>query len=151
MYIFADDTKCGKKIKQLWDCLLLQSDLDRISNWGSTSHLLFHDDKTFFLRFRPIKCNSICYTNKLNEKDIQSKPSCKDLGVIFCSDLSWSSHIDKILSKAYRTLHLIKCTFSMSSTISIKKRLYMSLVLPLITYCSPIWHPSLLKDIIALE
>ena len=77
---------------------------------------------------------------------------CKDLGVVFSSTLSWSYHISKILNKAYRLLYFIKRTFPSASTpIHIKKTLYLSLVLPLVTYASPVWRPSLLKDIKALE
>ena len=31
------------------------------------------------------------------------------------------------------------------------QRLYLSLVLPLLTYCSVVWRPHLIKDILALE
>ena len=34
---------------------------------------------------------------------------------------------------------------------STKKRLYQSLILPILTYCSPVWRPNLLRDICNLE
>ncbi len=34
---------------------------------------------------------------------------------------------------------------------SCKRKLYVSLMLPHLSYCSPIWHPTLVKDIMALE
>ncbi len=78
--------------------------------------------------------------------------SCKDLRVTFCSDLSWSAHVDRILEKTYRSLYFIKRTFPPKSTPThIKKSLYLSMILPLLTYASQIWRPLLLKDIIALE
>lgn len=79
------------------------------------------------------------------------RTSYKDLGVTFCSDLSWSEHIESIISKAYRIFFLIKRTFSISSPTSVKKLLYQSIVLPILTYCSPVWRPHLLKDITTLE
>ena len=57
-----------------------------------------------------------------------------------CSDCT-------IISKSYYT----HCTFAISSPIRVKKLLYLSLVLPLVTYCSQVWRPHLRKDIIALE
>ena len=71
--------------------------------------------------------------------------------MIFCSNLSWTKHIETITSKAYRIFFLIKRTFSIASPTSTKKKLYQSLVLPILTYCSPVWRPHLIKDITVLE
>ena len=64
---------------------------------------------------------------------------------MFSNDLSWSSHIDYIISKAHWIFFLIKHTFSISSPLSVKRQLYLSLVLPLLTYCSPSGVPILLR------
>ncbi len=150
LYIFADDTKCGKEIISPNDCFLLQCNINTILNWSITSHLLLHDTKTCFVRFclNKISCD---FEYHLNNNPVLVRSSYKDLGVTFSSDLSWRSHIDNIISKAYRIFFLIKRTFSISSPISVKKRLYQSLVLPVLTYCSPVWRPHLLKDISVLE
>ncbi len=88
----------------------------------------------------------------LNGNPISSRISGRDLGVNLSSDLSWSLHIQKLLQKAYGSFHLIRQTFPPDSTPThIKKHLYLALVLPLLTYASPVWRPKLLKDIIALE
>lgn len=88
----------------------------------------------------------------MNGKLIKFVDSCKDLGVVFTSTLSWFDHISKVLEKAYRLLYFIKRTFPPESTPThIKKALYLSLILPVMTYASPVWRPSLLKDIKALE
>ena len=58
----------------------------------------------------------------------------------------------KLLQKAYGSFLLIRCTFPPESTPThIKKHLYLALILPLLTYASPVWRPKLLNDIIALE
>ena len=49
-----------------------------------------------------------------------------------------------ILSKA---LSLIRRTFKSSHSLSIKTKLYMTLL----TYCSPVWWPYLINDINSLE
>ena len=67
-----------------------------------------------------------------------------------CNNLSWSEHVKFITSKAYRALHLIRRTFSTPST-SLRLQLYLSLVRSQLCYCSPIWRPRLLKDVICLE
>ncbi len=103
------------------------------------------------MKFHSPRCDPLHFDYQLNGSSIKVKSSCKDLGVIFCSDLSWSNHIGTILSKAYKTLYFIKRTFAISSPMRVKKLLYLSLVLPLVTYCSQVWRPHLRKDIIALE
>ena len=76
---------------------------------------------------------------------------CRDFGVIFSSDLSWTEHYNTIAKKAYQLLGLIRRMFSQSAPSSVKKLLYLSLVRPKLTYCSPIWRPRLIKDIMILE
>ena len=66
-------------------------------------------------------------------------------------NLSWSVHYCAIASKAYKTLGLIRRTFSSSSSGHCRKLLYLFLVRPVLTYCSSIWRPHLVKNIIELE
>ena len=151
LVIFADDTKCGRMIKTVDDCSLLQMDINAISNWSTENKLPLHKDKTLCIRFCSSRINPICHSYHINGIEVQANRSCRDLGVYFSSDLSWSTHIEKILSKAYQTLFLIKRSFSNTSNITVKKQLYLSLIFPIVTYGSPIWWPYNLKDIIALE
>ena len=67
------------------------------------------------------------------------------------SALSWSEHIKYILSKAYKTLGLIRRSFNSGHCPQTKKSLYISLIRPQLTYCSQIWRPHFLKDVMALE
>ena len=56
----------------------------------------------------------------------------------------------RICSSAYRSSHLIRRSISFLSP-KVKKQLYLSLVRSRLTYCSQIWRPHLIKDIICLE
>ena len=56
-----------------------------------------------------------------------------------------------MLSKAYKTLSLVRRTFKSSYSLSIKTELNMSLVRSILTYCSPVWWPYFLTDINSLE
>ena len=71
------------------------------------------------------------------------------LGILVQSDLSWWEHIDKMCAKAYSSLHHIRCFISATSP-GIKLSLYLSLVRSKLSYCSRLWRPRLLKDIILL-
>ena len=153
VFIYADDTKLCHEISCHNDFLELQADIDNLVSWSSDFLLSLHPDKTFFISFRSSRLKKSwghCYL--LNGNPISSRISGRDLGVNLSSDLSWSLHIQKLLQKAYRSFLLIRRTFPPESTPThIKKHLYLALVLPLLTYASPVWRPKLLKDIIALE
>ena len=52
---------------------------------------------------------------------------------------------------AYHVLFATKCSFSSATSISVRKRLYLSLVLPIVTYGSPVWWPPGVKDFVNFE
>ena len=54
-----------------------------------------------------------------------SSLSHRDLGVLLSSDLSWSSHFDHICANAYKSLGLLRRTFSNYHAIEAKKTLWL--------------------------
>ncbi len=70
---------------------------------------------------------------------------------MFTSDLTWTMHYQKISSKVYQILGLLRRSFVFGLPVVCKRKLYTSLVLPHLTYCSPVWRPFLIKDIKTLE
>ena len=148
--MFADDTKCYRPISCPNDSLLLQRDLDSISEWCAAWNLSFNSTKCAALHFScsPSSSSSTYY---LNGDSISDMVCHRDLGVIMSRDLSWSNHYDYISAKAYKTLGLIRRSFHHISSISTKRTLYISLIRPQILYGSQIWRPHLIKDIIKIE
>ena len=57
------------------------------------------------------------------------------------SKLSWSTHIDNIISKANKMLGLLKRTFPLLQDIRIRWTLYLSLVKSQLSYGCEIWSP----------
>ena len=64
--------------------------------------------------------------------------------------MSWSNHYKTITCKAYKSLGLIKQTFSFNC-VDGKKTLYISLVRSKLMYCSQLWRPQHIQDIVLLE
>jgi len=147
IFLFADDTKCFKNIRVNSDTHLLQEDVNCLFDWSLTSHLSFHPSKSCHLSFNQKFLTS--YT--INGATIPSLPTHKDLGVLISNDLEWGPHLDNILAKAYKTLGLIRRSFSQSIHSSVKAKLYTALVRSQLMYCSPIWRPHLMKDINKIE
>ena len=137
--------ECQKSISCLHDCQLLQEDLLSMTDWSKKSQLTFNSKKTFLLSFRGPRSSHFSFPYSLDGCDIDTRDSIRDLGVIFSNNLTWSSHIQGILSKAYRTLYSIRRTFPASVTPTVvKKKLYLSLIIPIFTYCAPVWRPCLI-------
>ena len=150
-YLFADDTKCCKTILSPSDSSLLQHDLDTLSRWCRDNHLSFNVSKCCVLNFTNRTGSPTPVDYCLDGVQLHTTTVCKDLGVLFSSNLSWCNHYCSIQAKAYQTLGLIRRTFSSLIPVKVKKRLYLALVRSRLTYCSPIWRPHLLKDIASLE
>ncbi|SMN02287.1 hypothetical protein SPONN_697 [uncultured Candidatus Thioglobus sp.] len=140
--MFADDAKCAKLISEPSDCTLLQEDLNALCSWSNE----------WKMKFKESKCVAMsCCTRASAAVQIQYQNSHRDLGLIFSSDLSFTAHYTHITSRAYRVLGLIRRTFSRKSNVHGKKMLYLSLVRSQMFYCSQLWRPHLMKDIVQLE
>ena len=148
-YLFADDTKCLNAICSPADIVDLQSDLDGVSSWSLKWKLFFNENKFVHIRFN--STNSVSTASyRIGGREIERKTHHKDLGVIYNNNLIWTEHYDYIIVKAYNTLGLLRRTFK-NNNIQAKKQLYISLVRSQLLYCSQIWRPQLIKDIIKLE
>ena len=74
----------------------------------------------------------------------------KDLGVWFSSDGTWNDQTRSAISKANQRLRMIKTTFKYPDEFVIKK-LYTSLVRPIIEYADSVWFPLTKQSMEELE
>ena len=150
LYMFADDTKCAKLIRNPSDSVLLQDDVTSLGKWSSDWKLQFKVTKCVLLRFCT-KGASVCHSYSMGGNEVPEHTSHKDLGVVFSSDLTFTAHYDMIIKRAYRVLGLLRRTFRASTNVHEKLLLYVSLVRSQLLYCSQIWRPYLVSDIAKLE
>ena len=66
-------------------------------------------------------------------------------------DLSWLSCYDCFCTRTYEIFGLLQFTFSSFISVHTKKQLYIGLARSQLLYCSLIWRPHLIKDIVSLE
>ena len=144
LLLFADDSQCLKTIQQDADCQLLQSDLDAMCSWASTWKLTFNALKCKHIHFGS---SSFTSTYNINRIPLVSVSDHKDLGITISKDLSFSIHLNRVLSK----FKMLGLTISPNCPVSIKRTLYLTLVRSQITYCCQIWRPHLLRECEQLE
>ena len=154
-FLFADDTKVLMSIKTLQSQLLLQSSLDNVSHWCDLWNLALNYNKCTKLTISLNQTHSASvddsFTYHIQSTPVQPTTVQRDLGIILTSNLSWNEHYNVISSKAYHSLNLIRRTISVNTTVSTKKLLYYTMVRSHLTYCSQLWRPHYIQDIVRLE
>ena len=76
--------------------------------------------------------------------------SWKYLFILITSDLRWNDHLSKIVGLASHRLCLVQRVFR-NNPKTVKETGYTTLVCPLLEYCSPVWNPHLVTQILAVE
>jgi hypothetical protein len=145
--LFADDTKVYSTVTKETGALLLQEDLENKRNWS----------EKWQIKFNASKCK-VMHLGKNNGKKVyqmggvalEAAEEEKDLGVTTDAELNFESHISKSVTKASRTLGVIKRTFKHLNQESFMT-LYKSNVRPILEYASPVWSPSKKSQIKKLE
>ena len=131
----------------LSDHIALQEDITAIFTWSLDSDMDFNFKKFIHLSFKS-KLDTI-YT--ISDTPIPRSDSHKDLGIILSVDLSWDKHYKTITSRAYKLLGLIRRTLSSCHSTTTMTRLYVSLVRSQLFYCTQVWRPHLMRDILNIE
>ena len=108
--LFADDTKIYREIKDpTIDTVILQSDLDSVSEWANKWKMHFNVSKCEVMRITHSRDKSVPNYH-LEEMSLKVVHSVKDLGVNVSSDLSWNKHVGITINKANKVLGIIKRT-----------------------------------------
>ena len=144
---FADDAKLYKEIRSVADIDLLQSDLTNLSRWASDWQLEISVKKCEILDVKPfdeLDCNTI------NDIIIETCLNKTDLGIGIDKNLNFSTHIHSIVSRARQRVNLIFRAFK-TRNIAYLLRGFNAYVLPIVSYCSSVWSPHKIKDILLLE
>ncbi|CAH2092779.1 unnamed protein product [Euphydryas editha] len=98
-YLYADDLKFVRVICSLRDSVLLQDDIDRVSNWCESNGMQLNLDKCLHIKFTRKRDNiSTQYT--LNGEKLREVESVKDLGVILDRKLTYLDHLNIVINKA---------------------------------------------------
>ncbi|CAM1319506.1 Uncharacterised protein r2_g2786 [Pycnogonum litorale] len=137
--LYADDAKNFKSITSDEDRHLLQSDLNHLSEWLKKWRLSLNIKKCACITFSRKK-DPGSFNYELDNQPVNRVTKIKDLGVIMTCDVKWSSHLQMSVNKAFKLCGFVKRqTYNFSSITAIRK-LYVSLVRPILEYASVIWN-----------
>ena len=130
--IYADDMKIFKKIDDLTDCALLQSDIKEFDRWCSKKNLYLNAEK----------CQSkIVFEYSIDNTVLCDVDSVRDLGVSFDTNLTFNRHIDLICTKASSLFGFIKIWAKEFNNPLVTKTLFTTIVRPHLEYASQVWSP----------
>lgn len=130
---FADDLCIVKVIYDENDCLSLQNDLNIVYNYCNDNMLKLNPSKSEHLRISQRICNNFQYT--INNCNILSVDSHKQIGVIYDNKLCFNSHTDMIIAKALQKFGTLIYICNKVSGYTFL-RLYKTYILPILEYCN---------------
>jgi len=139
-------------IKNFDDCLRLQQDLNRLSQWSTVWLLRFNAAKCKAMRigYSPILSYTMTDSSTNSSVTLEEVNEEKDLGVWCTNTLKPSLHCQRAAVKTTQVLGLIRRSFKIKS-IDTLVFLYKMYVWPHLEYCVQVWNPYLARDIDILE
>ena len=148
--LFADDSKLYRTLSSPTSSASLQHDLCNIIRWTTNNQM----------ELNAVKCKAMRISRKrtptqtqyvINENIVEQAPIIKDLGVLITNNLSWSKHIESIVSSANKTLGLVKRICKVVKNTNTRKILYCALVRPKLEYACSVWSPYTIKHRLLIE
>ena len=151
--LFADDTTIFLVGN---DCRLLntslQSCLDLANKWLTNNGLQLNVDKTkcMLIRSPRARVHPPLLHIHLSGSQIEQVSSFKLLGVLINDTLTWTSHINHVVSKVSRSVNLLRrLSWFLPQSLLV---LYLkSYILPLVDYCDVVWDNSSQHDASRLQ
>lgn len=140
--MFADDLKIYLKINSLQDCLVLQNDLNILSQWCNVNKLNLNVSKCTVVSFT--RCSNRkfqLFNYHINGTPLIRSSIVRDLGILFDEKLTFNNHVQEIVLRASRSLGFICRSLKPFMNISTHKILYYTYVRTILEYGSQIWNP----------
>jgi len=127
------------------DCFQLA--LDRIAAWCRDWQLQMAIKKCCLLRTGSIPTNIDLY---INGSKLPEVSTAKDLGIIFDSQLFFTTHISSIACTANQRVNLL-FRFFLTRKRSVLVKAYVTYVRPILEYNSVVWSLYKIGDVFCIE
>jgi hypothetical protein len=127
----------------------LQKDLDRQGEWAVENAMKINPSNSKVFRFTRARLKDPLDYSLANTL-IPEASSCKYLGIILRSDLSWADQVNYTVKIAWKALHFTIRILKKGNS-NTKGLAYMSLVRPILEYGAACWDPYREGQITALD
>ena len=138
-----------RTINSQQDQLLLQHDLNLTIKWTETWLIELNTSKCVVLTCSRLT-SSFTFNYIIRNHFLQRVTQHPYLRTLFDSKISFSPHINQVISKATRMLNFVNHNVYRCSA-ETKSLAYTSIVRPLLEYGSAVWDPYLQKNIQSIE
>jgi hypothetical protein len=125
----------------------IQKEIDVVVSWSDEYRMPLSLEKCAVLHCGPKQLN---FVYVLNEGTMKCVSTLLDLGVLRSSGGGYSDHCRAVASKAARLSGAIRHVFH-SKKRELLWTAFKCYVIPVLMYCSPVWNPSLQRDIKLIE
>ena len=131
------------------NCRNLEAIYLRCKDWETKHASRFNPAKysLIHLQTRHKRVNLNCPI-RLEGLEVKPTPTCRILGLILDSKLSWKSHIEQIETKTTKSLGALSSLAGSTWGTSYKglRRIYQGMILPQITYAASSWYAPVDQD-----
>ena len=145
--LYADDLKLYSVLETDADCDILQQKLNAIYDWSCKWQLLISYKKCNAMYVGNLEHN---FQLLLNGNPLPVANEVKDLGVFVDDKLTFTSHVNQIVKRAFSRANLIHKCF-LSRDVGTLTRAFCVYVRPMLEYASCIWSPHLQSNIQKVE
>ena len=147
--MYADDVKLYHSINTPSDSFLLQEDFSRVISWCQVNDMSLNLNKCKVMSFTR---SSLLLTHYfIGNYELEKVSSFKDLGVLFDGKLRFNLHIDACVVRGMSLLGFIKRWSREFDDPYLAKRLFTTLVRPVLEYGVVVWFPCFDCDITKIE
>ena len=118
----------------------LQSELDALNSWADKNNMKLNPKKYEELTvhfWRHIEYFPLALAVNGNVE------AYKVLGVTIQSNLKWDSHVNEIVGKASKRLHVLRVLKRSGAPPNDLRRVHIALIMSVLEYSCPVWHSSL--------
>ena len=98
--------------------------------------------KEMTLRFRRV-VDHLPSALAIDTKALESVDAHKVLGVTIQSNLKWDLHINEVVAKASKRLHILRVLKRGGVPPADLLKVYFALIRSVLEYCCPVWHNAL--------
>ena len=147
IYKYVDDSTIFE-VCQEGDTSQIQESVDMVDVWTSQNDIRLNSEKCkeMIIDFsRNYSLTSGIQSVTIGEQVLERVEHAKMLGVTISNNLTWSKHIDNIVSKAGKRVYMLYQLKRAGISQNDLVKIYVSIIRPVLEYACPEWSTSLPK------